>query len=59
VDIAEAVTSLPEVYRRALELAFEGRSESDVAVTLEVPAEAVNPLLRLAAAKLASLLTRT
>jgi DNA-directed RNA polymerase specialized sigma24 family protein len=57
--MTEAVASLPEVYRRALELALEGHSESDVAVTLEVPAEAVHPLLRLAVAKLGTLLSRT
>jgi DNA-directed RNA polymerase specialized sigma24 family protein len=55
--VTQAVASLPDAYRRALELALEGLSDEEAAAALEVPTEAINPLLRLAVAKLESLLS--
>ncbi len=58
VGVAAAFENLPEVYRDALRLAVGGADADAVAAALDIPAEAVIPLLRLAAAKYETLLGR-
>ena len=48
---------MPEAYSAALSLSEQGLSEDDMAERLAVPRESVAPLLRIARAKLARLLS--
>jgi DNA-directed RNA polymerase specialized sigma24 family protein len=57
MDRAEALELLPESYARALTLREGGASAADIAGELDIVVESVSPLLRIAEAKLARLLT--
>jgi DNA-directed RNA polymerase specialized sigma24 family protein len=59
LDIQGAVRSLPRVHLLLLRAALVGFDEAQLAVLIEVPQEAVRPLLRLAAAKLTTCLADT
>lgn len=55
MEPSEAIEQLPAAYAEALRLQQAGR-EDHISARLEIPPEAVGPLLRLAHAKLAALL---
>jgi DNA-directed RNA polymerase specialized sigma24 family protein len=55
VDETSALKALPEPYARALRLRAEGLRDAEIAATLDVPTVSVEPLLRIADAKLAAL----
>jgi DNA-directed RNA polymerase specialized sigma24 family protein len=57
MDLAAALDELPEVHAAALRLHRAGASTARIAAELGIEVEAVAPLLRVAEAKLASLLT--
>lgn len=57
MDRSTAIDRLPEAYANALRLHDQGHNDQAIATCLGVPQEAVGPLLRLAAAKLHSILT--
>jgi len=56
MDLAAAMNELPEVHAKALRLHRAGTDASGIAEALDIDVEAVGPLLRVAEAKLASLL---
>jgi DNA-directed RNA polymerase specialized sigma24 family protein len=51
-----AIDRLPEVYATALRLQDEGHDDKAIAARLDLAPDAVGPLLRVAAAKLHSIL---
>ena len=55
----DALAALPTGYAEALHLRDQGEGVADIAEQLGIPVDSVDPLLRLAEAKLASLLDRT
>ena len=57
MDLASALDELPEVHAAALRLHRAGTGAAGIAAALGIEVEAVAPLLRVAEAKLASLLT--
>ena len=57
MDLASALDELPEVHAAALRLHRAGTDAAGIAAALGIEVEAVAPLLRVAEAKLASLLT--
>jgi DNA-directed RNA polymerase specialized sigma24 family protein len=59
VERDEAIDQLPVNYGRALRLQDRGFSTHDIAVALDIPEEAIRPLLRLAEAKLARILNES
>jgi DNA-directed RNA polymerase specialized sigma24 family protein len=56
MDLAAAMNELPEVHAAALRMHRAGTDEAEIAEKLGIEVEAVAPLLRVAKAKLASLL---
>jgi DNA-directed RNA polymerase specialized sigma24 family protein len=56
MDRSTAIDRLPEAYANALRLYDQGHNDQAIADCLGVPLEAVGPLLRLATAKLHSIL---
>ena len=56
MDRTAAIGELPDAYAAALRLRDEDLSNEELAARVGVEVEAVEPLLRLAAAKLASIL---
>jgi DNA-directed RNA polymerase specialized sigma24 family protein len=56
MDLASALDELPEVHAAALRLHRAGTGAAGIAAALGIEVEAVAPLLRVAEAKLASLL---
>lgn len=56
MDLAAALNELPEVHAAALRLHRGGTDAAEIAEQLGIEVEAVAPLLRVAEAKLASLL---
>ena len=56
MDRSTAIDRLPEAYANALRLYDQGHDNQAIAARLDVPPEAVGPLLRLAAAKLQTIL---
>jgi DNA-directed RNA polymerase specialized sigma24 family protein len=56
MDLAAALNELPEVHANALRLHRAGTDAAGIAAALGIEVEAVTPLLRVAEAKLASLL---
>jgi DNA-directed RNA polymerase specialized sigma24 family protein len=56
MDLAAAMNELPEVHAAALRMHRAGTGQTEIAETLGIEPEAVAPLLRVAEAKLASLL---
>lgn len=56
MDLASALNELPEVHAAALRLHRAGTDAAGIAAALGIEVEAVAPLLRVAEAKLASLL---
>ena len=56
MDPLHARGELQELYRRALDLADDGRTWAEIADELGIDEPAVGPLLRLAVAKLARLM---
>lgn len=56
MDLAAALNELPEVHAKALRLHRAGTDAAGIAAALGIEVEAVAPLLRVAEAKLASLL---
>ena len=56
MDLASALDELPEVHAAALRLHRAGTDAAGIAAALGIEVEAVAPLLRVAEAKLASLL---
>jgi DNA-directed RNA polymerase specialized sigma24 family protein len=56
MDLAAALNELPEVHAEALRLHRAGTDPAGIAEALGIDVEAVAPLLRVAEAKLASLL---
>jgi DNA-directed RNA polymerase specialized sigma24 family protein len=56
MDLASALDELPEVHATALRLHRAGTDAGGIAAALGIEVEAVAPLLRVAEAKLASLL---
>lgn len=57
MDRSTAIDQLPEAYANALRLYDQGHNDQAIAASLGVAPEAVGPLLRLATAKLHSILT--
>jgi DNA-directed RNA polymerase specialized sigma24 family protein len=57
VDNEEARRRLPETHAQALRLRDQGLTEESIAEFLSIPLAAVRPLLNIAEAKLARLLT--
>ena len=57
MDRSTAIDRLPEVYATALRLQDEGHDDKAIAARLDLAPAAVGPLLRMAAAKLHSILT--
>jgi DNA-directed RNA polymerase specialized sigma24 family protein len=57
MDRGTAIDRLPEAYANALRLCDQGHDNEAIAARLNLPPEAVGPLLRLAAAKLQTILT--
>ena len=57
MDRSTAIGQLPEAYATALRLQEEGHDDKAIADQLGLAVEAVGPLLRMAAAKLRTLLT--
>jgi DNA-directed RNA polymerase specialized sigma24 family protein len=56
MDLATAMNELPEVHAQALRLHQAGADAAEIAQVLGIEREAVGPLLKVAQAKLASLL---
>lgn len=56
-DVQEALEALPRAHALLLRGAIAGFSDEQLATLLDVPPESVRPMLRLAATKLASLLS--
>lgn len=56
MDLAEALEELPEVHAAVIRLHRGGMDAAGIAAELGIEVEAVPPLLRVAEAKLASLL---
>jgi DNA-directed RNA polymerase specialized sigma24 family protein len=56
MDRGTAIDCLPEAYANALRLYDQGHDNEAIAARLNLPPEAVAPLLRLAAAKLQTIL---
>lgn len=56
MDLAAAMNELPEAHAKALRLHRAGTDAAGIAEALDIDVEAVAPLLRVAEAKLASLL---
>lgn len=56
VDLDAARRTLPPAYLTALQRALGGAEEDELAALMDVPVEAVPPLLRVAVAKLATAL---
>jgi len=56
MDRGTAIDRLPEAYANALRLCDQGHDNEAIAARLNLPLEAVGPLLRLAAAKLQTIL---
>ncbi len=56
MDLPEALDELPEVHAAAIRLHRTGMDAAGIAAELGIEVEAVAPLLRVAEAKLASLL---
>lgn len=56
VDVSVALGQLPEAHARAIELWSAGASTDTIATQLEVPEEAVVPMLEVGFAKLTSVL---
>jgi len=56
MDRGTAIDRLPETYAIALRLCEQGCDNEAIAARLSLPPEAVGPLLRLAAAKLETIL---
>jgi DNA-directed RNA polymerase specialized sigma24 family protein len=56
MDLATAMNELPEVHAQALRLHHAGADAAEIAQVLGIEREAVGPLLKVAQAKLASLL---
>jgi DNA-directed RNA polymerase specialized sigma24 family protein len=59
MDRSTAIDRLPEAYAAALRLQDEGHDEKTIAVRLGLAPAAVGPLLRLATAKLHTILAAT
>lgn len=59
VNPDDALAALPAGYAEALRLRDQGEDIADIAERLDIPVDSVDPLLRLAEAKLASLLDHT
>jgi DNA-directed RNA polymerase specialized sigma24 family protein len=57
MDRSTALGRLPETYAAALRLQDEGHDNNAIATRLDLAADAVGPLLRVAAAKLRTILT--
>ena len=57
MDRGTAIDRLPETYAIALRLREQGCDNEAIAARLSLPPEAVGPLLRLAAAKLQTILS--
>jgi DNA-directed RNA polymerase specialized sigma24 family protein len=57
MDRGTAIDRLPEAYANALRLYDQGHDNQAIAAQLNLPPEVVGPLLRLAAAKLQTILT--
>jgi len=57
MDLDAALDALPEVHSRAIRLQRAGAGPTEIASELDIEFEAVAPLLRVAQAKLASLLS--
>ena len=58
VDLDDALAELPSTYGRALRLRTDGATEVEIATQLDVPLDSVATLIRLAEAKLVTLLAR-
>ena len=58
MDREGAIRLLPEPYARALILKSRGVTDEDIALELGIDAESVDPCLKLAEAKLATLVSR-
>jgi DNA-directed RNA polymerase specialized sigma24 family protein len=56
VDRGTAIDRLPEAYANALRLRDQGHDNEAIAARLNISPEAVGPLLRLASAKLQTIL---
>ena len=56
MDRTAAIAELPEAYAIALRLRDDDRNDQTIAARLDIEVEAVEPLLRLAAAKLDAIL---
>lgn len=56
-EVQEALGALPRAHALLLRGAIAGFSDEELAALLDVPRESVRPMLRLAATKLASLLS--
>lgn len=56
MDRTAAIAELPEAYAAAVRARDEALSNAEIAARLDIEFEAVEPLLRLAAAKLAAIL---
>jgi DNA-directed RNA polymerase specialized sigma24 family protein len=59
MDRAAAIAQLPEAYATAIRLRDEELNDQAIAAQLDIEVEAVEPLLRLAAAKLDAILVTT
>lgn len=59
MDRAAAIGELPEAYAKAIRLADDGLEHEEIAERLGIAVESVGPLLRVAGAKLAHVLTTT
>jgi DNA-directed RNA polymerase specialized sigma24 family protein len=57
MDRGTAIDRLPEAYANALRLYDQGHDNEAIAARLNLPPEAVGPLLHLATAKLQTILT--
>ena len=56
MDLSDALAELPDEYSAALRLRLAGASDLAIAAQLDVDPEAVTALLRIASAKLSTLL---
>jgi DNA-directed RNA polymerase specialized sigma24 family protein len=59
MDRSTAIDRLPDAYAAALRLQDEGHDDKAIAARLDLAPTAVGPLLRVAAAKLQSILAAT
>lgn len=59
MDRGTAIDRLPETYAAALRLQDEGHDDNAIAIRLGLAPDAVGPLLRVAAAKLHTILAAT